>query len=179
MFQCEWNECDSTFLSIIDLERHVKRHIDLVYPDDNPLGSFPSSGLASVLGSRKNSFARSPHGSPPSKALKFDEIIKYSPMAYLHDESDEQYPNQHDKHYHDEHVEQHRDKNSSFDQLVDDNDDDIVCCICDDGTEYNSDLIVLCDSCDLPFHQKCHQPSIPDTVIKDESREWLCSNCIA
>lgn len=58
-----------------------------------------------------------------------------------------------------------------------DGEDDIVCEICGSGKEYPKNLIVLCDSCDSGFHQKCHPTVISDTLLKNEQTLWVCYLC--
>jgi delta-aminolevulinic acid dehydratase/porphobilinogen synthase len=56
-------------------------------------------------------------------------------------------------------------------------DDDIVCEICGSGKEYTKNLIVLCDSCDSGFHQKCHPSVISDDLLKNDETLWVCYLC--
>lgn len=55
--------------------------------------------------------------------------------------------------------------------------EDVLCEVCGAGTEYEQNLIVLCDGCDLGFHQLCHPLIIPDSIIKNEDSLWYCYNC--
>lgn len=57
-------------------------------------------------------------------------------------------------------------------------DDDIVCCVCDDGTSDSPNEIILCDICQQSYHQKCHSPKIPNSVIHSaQQKEWACQTC--
>ena len=56
-------------------------------------------------------------------------------------------------------------------------DDDIICEICGSGKEYPKNLIVLCDSCDCGFHQKCHPTEVSDALLKNEETLWVCYLC--
>lgn len=58
-----------------------------------------------------------------------------------------------------------------------DEEDDIVCEICGSGKEYPKNLIVLCDSCDSGFHQKCHPTLISDALLKNDETLWVCYLC--
>ncbi|KAJ1558502.1 hypothetical protein HK096_011331 [Nowakowskiella sp. JEL0078] len=49
-------------------------------------------------------------------------------------------------------------------------------CCAGDSDEAN-DAIVLCDGCDTPYHQRCHDPQIADHLVQDEKEKWFCSNC--
>ncbi|KAL8969353.1 MAG: hypothetical protein Q9197_004388 [Variospora fuerteventurae] len=56
---------------------------------------------------------------------------------------------------------------------------DIVCKLCDKPDSRVGNQIVFCDRCNTPWHQACHQPSIPEDVIEVEEAEWFCANCLA
>ncbi|KAI4119645.1 MAG: hypothetical protein LQ345_000443 [Seirophora villosa] len=56
---------------------------------------------------------------------------------------------------------------------------DIVCKLCDKPDSRVGNQIVFCDRCNTPWHQACHQPSIPEEVIEIEEAEWVCANCLA
>lgn len=66
---------------------------------------------------------------------------------------------------------------SGEDTNVEIEDDDVECEICGSGTEQDHDLIVLCDGCDLGYHQKCHPVIISDSLLKAEESLWYCYNC--
>ncbi|XP_066928840.1 uncharacterized protein [Clytia hemisphaerica] len=54
---------------------------------------------------------------------------------------------------------------------------DIICVICkQDSTESDND-IVLCDSCNVGYHQRCHQPCIDSSVLLPEA-PWECCYCV-
>ncbi|CAG8438571.1 12819_t:CDS:2 [Dentiscutata heterogama] len=55
--------------------------------------------------------------------------------------------------------------------------DDIVCSICRNGRSPKHNRIVLCDMCDVPYHQRCHKPPIEDRVIEIPDAEWMCAKC--
>lgn len=61
-----------------------------------------------------------------------------------------------------------------------DNDDDIICCICDDGTSKEPNEIIMCDACQQGYHVACHQPNIDRNRVKleDDLDEWICSTCL-
>jgi hypothetical protein len=68
----------------------------------------------------------------------------------------------------------------SIDQVSDD--EDIVCCICDDGNSEPPNEIILCDVCQQGYHQRCHIPPVDSSKL-DESddtkdhKDWFCATC--
>jgi hypothetical protein len=52
-----------------------------------------------------------------------------------------------------------------------------ICKVCQRGHSPQSNMIVFCDGCNVPFHQLCHDPPIDDLVIAVESAEWYCAGC--
>ncbi|KAJ5679106.1 hypothetical protein N7462_007350 [Penicillium macrosclerotiorum] len=53
----------------------------------------------------------------------------------------------------------------------------VVCALCGRGHSPETNTIVFCDGCNETWHQKCHDPPIPDEVIQIADMEWLCRNC--
>ncbi|KAJ5385218.1 hypothetical protein N7517_003129 [Penicillium concentricum] len=53
----------------------------------------------------------------------------------------------------------------------------IICTGCYRGHSPSNNLIVLCDSCDAPWHQKCHNPNIGNEVIEIPEMDWVCIKC--
>lgn len=51
---------------------------------------------------------------------------------------------------------------------------EIICTICKKATYTEDNNIVLCDCCDLGYHQKCLKPTLVD-IPKDE---WFCPTCM-
>ncbi|KAL8841779.1 MAG: hypothetical protein Q9170_000812 [Blastenia crenularia] len=56
---------------------------------------------------------------------------------------------------------------------------DIVCKLCEKPDSRVGNQIVFCDRCNTPWHQACHQPPIPESVIEVEEAEWVCAECLA
>ncbi|XP_070531782.1 metal-response element-binding transcription factor 2-like [Ptychodera flava] len=54
---------------------------------------------------------------------------------------------------------------------------DIMCTICQDGSSDSPNEIVICDRCNLGYHQKCHKPEIEENVLKPDI-PWHCRQCI-
>ncbi|KAJ5944795.1 hypothetical protein N7516_004963 [Penicillium verrucosum] len=53
----------------------------------------------------------------------------------------------------------------------------IVCTGCYRGHSPSNNLIVLCDTCDAPWHQICHKPNIGNEVIEISEMNWFCIKC--
>lgn len=61
-------------------------------------------------------------------------------------------------------------------------DEDIVCCMCDDGNSESPNEIILCDVCNQGYHQKCHSPPIDSSILdgSDDTEhhiDWFCTTC--
>lgn len=52
-----------------------------------------------------------------------------------------------------------------------------LCKRCGRGHSPQNNMIVFCDGCNLPWHQNCHKPVIPDDAVLVESALWFCSEC--
>lgn len=57
-------------------------------------------------------------------------------------------------------------------------DDDLKCEICKSGKEATGNLIVICDGCDRGFHQLCHDPNIPGSLLRIPNSKWFCNQCL-
>jgi len=57
--------------------------------------------------------------------------------------------------------------------------DRVLCTSCGSNESSSNNDIVLCDNqnCFKAFHQKCVIPNIPNSVIADESSDWVCRQC--
>lgn len=66
---------------------------------------------------------------------------------------------------------------SGDEQRGDGGDDDTICQVCGSGEEFPKNLIVLCDSCDLGYHQKCHPRAISDVLLENPDSIWFCYRC--
>ncbi|KAF8457798.1 hypothetical protein BGX38DRAFT_729263 [Terfezia claveryi] len=55
--------------------------------------------------------------------------------------------------------------------------DSRICKICQRGHSPQSNMIVFCDGCNIPYHQLCHDPPIDDLVIAVADAEWFCKEC--
>jgi hypothetical protein len=53
------------------------------------------------------------------------------------------------------------------------NPDDIVCVICNDGDYEDDDLIVYCSSCQMTVHQSCYG------IVVLPKEDWICHPCLA
>ena len=53
------------------------------------------------------------------------------------------------------------------------NPDDIVCVVCNDGDYEDDDLIVYCSSCQMTVHQSCYG------IVVLPKEDWICHPCIA
>jgi hypothetical protein len=52
-----------------------------------------------------------------------------------------------------------------------------LCKLCTRMASPDWNQIVFCDGCNDPWHQQCHDPWIPDDLVKDSSKTWYCSTC--
>lgn len=52
-----------------------------------------------------------------------------------------------------------------------------LCEHCQRGHGPTGNNIVFCDACNRCWHQRCHEPQVPQSVITDTKAEWFCSNC--
>lgn len=66
----------------------------------------------------------------------------------------------------------HAQLNSDIDE------DNIVCCVCDDGLSKAPNQIIMCDCCEQGYHMQCHKPALAQE-IDDEDKDWICSTCSA
>lgn len=66
----------------------------------------------------------------------------------------------------------HAQLNSDIDE------DNIVCCVCEDGLSKAPNQIIICDCCEQGYHMQCHKPTLTQE-IDDEDSDWVCSTCTA
>lgn len=52
-----------------------------------------------------------------------------------------------------------------------------LCEHCQRGHGPTGNNIVFCDACNRCWHQRCHEPQVPKSVIADTKAEWYCSSC--
>jgi hypothetical protein len=38
-------------------------------------------------------------------------------------------------------------------------------------------VIIFCDACNKCWHQRCHEPQVPQSIIADSKAEWFCAEC--
>jgi PHD-finger len=50
------------------------------------------------------------------------------------------------------------------------------CHICSRSGSPGNNKLVFCDNCDFAYHQLCHVPSVPESVIASPGK-WFCSAC--
>lgn len=60
---------------------------------------------------------------------------------------------------------------------VDETTTDIICIKCKRDDSESPNEIVLCDSCGIGFHQKCHSPTIPASALELDN-PWQCVYCL-
>lgn len=53
-----------------------------------------------------------------------------------------------------------------------------VCRNCGRGYSPPSNMIVFCDGCNIPWHQSCHDPPITSDILREESSQWFCGDCV-
>ncbi|XP_074601217.1 polycomb protein Pcl [Brevipalpus obovatus] len=54
---------------------------------------------------------------------------------------------------------------------------DIICNECGDGSSKTPNEIVICDVCNHGYHQLCHKPPIPDSILEPDI-PWTCRTCV-
>lgn len=63
---------------------------------------------------------------------------------------------------------------SSFKELAKlstpEEDDDLLCVVCKKSSPKSKHDISICDKCGRGYHQKCHQPEIPKSFLKEGSK---------
>lgn len=52
-----------------------------------------------------------------------------------------------------------------------------LCEHCQRGHGPTGNNIVFCDACNRCWHQRCHEPQVPQSVIADAKADWYCANC--
>jgi hypothetical protein len=52
-----------------------------------------------------------------------------------------------------------------------------LCEHCQRGHGPIGNNIVFCDACNRCWHQRCHEPQVPQSVITDTKADWYCANC--
>ncbi|KPI35970.1 SWM histone demethylase complex subunit phf1 [Cyphellophora attinorum] len=52
-----------------------------------------------------------------------------------------------------------------------------LCEHCQRGHGPQGNAIVFCDACNKCWHQRCHDPHVPQSIVSDSKAEWFCSNC--
>ncbi|ETN38003.1 uncharacterized protein HMPREF1541_07626 [Cyphellophora europaea CBS 101466] len=52
-----------------------------------------------------------------------------------------------------------------------------LCEHCQRGHGPVGNVIVFCDACNKCWHQRCHEPQVPQSVIADSKAEWFCAHC--
>ena len=52
-----------------------------------------------------------------------------------------------------------------------------VCRNCGRGYSPPSNMIVFCDGCNTPWHQSCHDPPIPSSILLIQDSTWFCGDC--
>lgn len=57
-------------------------------------------------------------------------------------------------------------------ECLNNNPDDIVCYICNDGDYEDNDLIVYCSLCQMTVHQNCYD------IVDIPEEDWICYNCM-
>lgn len=53
---------------------------------------------------------------------------------------------------------------------------DLLCYFCNDGSSDEPNEIVICDVCNRGYHQRCHKPKIPASILAP-SASWSCRFC--
>ncbi len=165
VYTCEWSVCDEHFGTIVELERHVRRHVEGLFADrpspayidaigEGKLRRDVDSSVPQPLAVGSSRGVRSTLAAPPSKRSSSDMESRAEAQSSSGGASE-----------------------TDDDEDEEEDDDDTVCMVCENGDERPNDRIVLCDTCDSPYHQSCHDPVIPARVVNNTSAPWSCSAC--
>ncbi|KAJ1623344.1 hypothetical protein T492DRAFT_1055644 [Pavlovales sp. CCMP2436] len=57
--------------------------------------------------------------------------------------------------------------------------EEIFCSACHGYESVPSNDIILCDTCNHSYHQRCIQPPISDEALEDDESDWFCPVCVA
>lgn len=52
-----------------------------------------------------------------------------------------------------------------------------LCEHCLRGHGPSGNVIVFCDACNKCWHQRCHEPQVPQSTVSDSKAEWYCADC--
>ncbi|XP_072015943.1 metal-response element-binding transcription factor 2-like isoform X2 [Amphiura filiformis] len=55
---------------------------------------------------------------------------------------------------------------------------EITCVMCESGLSESPDEIVICDKCELGYHQLCHRPNIDSRILLTPDEPWFCRQCV-
>lgn len=150
MFKCKWNGCERTYAVFDHLVEHVNEHISAAIPEPVKL----------------NKPIHDSPGKEPIRSAKNLELAKDEEEIDLLSTTSGEEDTFHET--------------NQMEVILseeEENEDDVKCDLCGSGKEYERNLIVLCDGCDLGYHQKCHPTFIPDSLLKAEESIWYCYLC--
>lgn len=189
LYKCEWGACKIKFWSIIDLEQHVRKHVDDITDEEEidklpatkhqPANKRQSGSMETAASAGSQPSTDSIHASSSHKHLQYGPSFMPSSPPRSHNRKEASVNGKI------AHISSPPEDKKGMgvyqeEEYADDDEyeyNSITCCICRGGEETPSNYIVLCDRCDRPYHQQCHRPFVGEATVKDREAKWYCKQC--
>ena len=144
-------------------------------PNPNPPSPSPPPSSATVysLPAKKRVCALQPHLPSNDAISPFDLNVEYNPYLEPHETAGKIQFFAASPHKPQQPEEEHVDGDGNSNDCNDD-DDGILCCVCQSTDGDPADPIVLCDGCDLMVHASCYGNPLSKGVPEGD---WFCERC--